>query len=237
MFNLQLFYSDAIDAVMATTSGRGKLWRALKRLGRRDYGRCGIAAPCVRPATLVYYGANVLLHRDRLDARLELVDVIKVAKEQRDPKHPTSGFGRLDAFDGTRNFVFTRLRKVDAGGPFEVNKANMVKLDAPVKFPWLWSRKVSPLAPVEAYRDQPQRFPRVWGFKDYDWIEWTINTNTVMERNLTETLGAGATVVLDPKSASLFETSVPVKEHAPARVAGSIRRDGQLRSSARSDPT
>jgi hypothetical protein len=37
----------------------------------------------------------VLLHRDRLDARLELVDVIKVAKEQRDPKHPTSGFGRL----------------------------------------------------------------------------------------------------------------------------------------------
>jgi hypothetical protein len=69
------------------------------------------------PATLVYYGANVLLHRDRLDARLELVDVIKVAKEQRDPKHPTSGFGRLDAFDGTRNFIFTRLRKVDAGGP------------------------------------------------------------------------------------------------------------------------
>ena len=199
MFNLQLFYSDAIDAVMATTSDRGKLWRALKRLGRQDYGRYGIAAPFVRPATLVYYGANVLLHRDRLDARLELVDVIKVAKEQRDPKHPTSGFGRLDAFDGTRNFIFTRLRKADAGGDFKVNTANMVKLDAPVKFPWLWSRKASPLAPVEAYRDQPQSFPRVWGFKDYDWIEWTINTNTVMERNFTETLGAGATVVLDPE--------------------------------------
>ena len=76
MFNLQLFYSDAIDAVMATTSDRGKLWRALKRLGRQDYGRYGIAAPLVRPATLLYYGANVLLHRDRLDARLELVDVL-----------------------------------------------------------------------------------------------------------------------------------------------------------------
>jgi hypothetical protein len=211
MFNLQLFYSDAIGAVTATTSDRGKLWRALKRLGRQDYARYGIAAPFVRPATLVYYGANVLLHRDRLDARLELVDVINVAKDQRDPNHPTSGFGRLDAFDGTRNFIFTRLRKSDAGGHFEVNKANMVKLDAPVKFPWLWSRKASPLAPVEAYRGQPQSFPRVWGFKDYDWIEWTINTNTVMERNFTETLGAGATVVLDPKSASLFETSVPVK--------------------------
>ena len=212
MFNLQLFYSDAIDAVMASTSDRGKLWRALKRLGRQDYGRYGIAAPFVRPATLVYYGANVLMHRDRLDARLELVDVIKVAKEQRDPKHPTSGFGRLDAFDGTRNFIFTRLRKADATGSFKVNTANMVKLDAPVKFPWLWSRKASPLAPVETYRGQPEKFPRVWGFKDYDWIEWTVNTNTVMERNFTETLGAGATVVLDPKSASLFETSVPIED-------------------------
>ena len=238
MFNLQLFYSDAIDAVMATTSDRGKLWRALKRLGRQDYARYGIAAPFVRPATLVTYGANVLMHRDRLDARLELVDVIKLAKEQRDPKHPTSGFGRLDAFDGTRNFIFTRLRKADADGSFKVNTANMVKLDAPVKFPWLWSRKASPLAPVEVYRDQPQNFPRVWGFKDYDWIEWTINTNTVMERNFTETLGAGATVVLDPKSASLFETSVPIKDmHDLEWLAYYLDPpNGQPRSSARSNP-
>jgi hypothetical protein len=212
MFNMQLFYSQAIEALMATRSDRGKLWRALKRLGRQDYGRYGVAAPFVRPATLVYYGANVLLHRDRLDARLELIAVIRAAKEQRDPEHPTSGYGRLDAFDGTRNFMFTRLRKADAGGNFEVNKANMVKLDAAVKFPPLWSRKASPPEPVEAYRQQPQRFPPVWGFKDYDWVEWTINTNTVMERNFTETLGAGAAVVLDPKrTASLFESSIPMR--------------------------
>ena len=234
MFNLQLFYSEAIDALMATTSDRGKLWRALKRLGRQDYGRYGIAAPFVRPATLVYYGANVLLHRDRLDARLELIDVINVAKEQRDPEHPTSGFGRLDAFDGTRNFIFTRLRKADAGGDFKVNTANMVKLDAPVKFPPLWSRKASPPEPVEAYRDKPQRFPPVWGFKDYDWIEWTIDTNTVMERNFTETLGAGATVVLDPKECFSLRELHPGKEHARARVAGLLHRsaamaDGDLR--------
>jgi hypothetical protein len=211
MFNLQLFYSDAIEAVMAATSDRSKLWRALKRLGRQDYGRYGIGAPFVRPATLVYYGTNVVLHRDRLDARLELLAVISAAKEQRDPQHPTSGFGRLDAFDGTRNFIFTRLRKADAGGGFEVNRANMVKLDAAVKFPPLWSRKARPPEPVEAYREQPQRFPPVWGFKDYDWVEWTIDTNTVMERNVTETLGAGASVVLDPQAASLFESSIPIK--------------------------
>jgi hypothetical protein len=212
MFNLQLFYSQAVDALMAATSDRSKLWRALKRLGRQDYGRYGVAAPFVRPATLVYYGANMLLHRDRLDARLELIAVIRAAKEQRDPKHPTSGFGRLDAFDGTRNFMFTRLRKADARGDFEVNTANMVRLDAAVKFPPLWSRKAWPPEPVEAYRERPGRFPPVWGFKDYDWVEWTIDTNTVMERNFTETLGAGATVVLDPRrTASLFESSIPIR--------------------------
>src|SRR5262249_21344904 len=168
MFNLQLFYSEAIDAVLATTSDRGKLWHALKRLGRQDYQRYGIAAPFVRPATLAWSGALVLLHRDRLDARLELIAVIRAAKEQRDPQHPTSGFSRLDAFDGTRNFIFTRLRKADASGDFSVNRANMVKLDAPVKFPPLWSRKASPQP------QQPERFPLVWGFKDFEWIEWTI---------------------------------------------------------------
>jgi len=212
MFNMQLFYSQAIEALMAATSDRAKLWRTLKRLGRQDYGRYGVAAPFVRPATLVYYGANMLLHRDRLDARLELIAVIRAAKEQRDPKHPTSGFGRLDAFDGTRNFIFTRLRKADTGGEFAVNRANMVRLDAAVKFPPLWSRKAQPLELVAAYREQPQRFPPVWGFKDYDWIEWTINTTTVLERNFTETLGAGATVVLDPRrTASLFESSIPIR--------------------------
>ena len=187
-----------------------------------------------------YYGANVLLHRDRLDARLELIDVIRVAKEHRDPDHPTSGFGRLDAFDGTRNFLFTRLRKADAGATFEVNSANLVKLDAAVKFPPLWSRKAMPPEPVEAYRDQPGRFPSVWGFKDYDWIEWTIDTNTVMERNITETLGAGATVVLDPQRTVAVRQLHPGHEHARARMAGllsSTRRAGRRRRSARSSPT
>jgi processive rubber oxygenase RoxA-like protein len=211
MFNLQLFYSQIVDALVATTSDRGKLWDAAKRLGRQDWQRYSVAAPFIRPATLVYYGANVLLHRDRLDARIELINVIDVAKEQRDPVHPTSGFGRLDAFDGTRNFLFTRLRKSDANGKFEVNRANLVKLDAAVKFPPLWSRKATPPEPVDAYRDQPGRFPAVWGFRDYDWVEWTIDTDTVMERNVTETLGAGASVVLDPKqTGSLFDSSIPI---------------------------
>ncbi len=210
MFNLQLFYLQAIDALTAAMSDRVKLWHALKRLGRQDYERYGLAAPFVRPATLVYYGVNILRHRDMFDARHELLEVINALKKKY-PNHPTSGFGRLDAFDGTRNFLFTRLRKADPQTNFEVNTANMVALDAPVKFPPLWSRKAQPPDPVEAYREQPQRFPQVWGFKDYDWVEWTIDTNTVMERNVTETLGAGATVVLDPnKTGLLFDSTIPV---------------------------
>ena len=205
MFNLQLFYSEAIDGLLASVSDTGKLWRTLKRLGRQDFARYSIAAPFVRPVTLVYYGTEALLHRDEASARLELVDVIRTAKERRDPAHPTSGFGRLDAFDGTRNFLLTRLRK-SGSGSFNVNLSNMVKLDAPVKFPFLWSLKAN--APST---DQSPA-PYAWGFKDYDWFEWTINTNTVMERNISETLGAGATVVLDPDAKnSLFDNSIPIR--------------------------
>src|SRR5215467_7919194 len=65
MFNMQLFYSDTVDALMAALNDHGKLWHALKRLGRQDHDRYGLAAPFVRPASLVWFGANILLHRDR----------------------------------------------------------------------------------------------------------------------------------------------------------------------------
>ena len=210
MLNLQLFYSEAIDAVTALKSGT-KLWHALERLGRQDYERYGIAAPLVRPAILVYAAANAGLNWDKVKARLELIQVIGEAKKNRDPNHPTSGFGRLDAFDGTRNFLLARLRKEDKDGKFEVDKDRLVKLDAPVKFPPLWSRKTQAVTATDADPDQPGAFPPVWGFKDFDWLEWTVDTDSVMERNVTETLGAGATVVLDPaKTAALFDNSIPI---------------------------
>jgi hypothetical protein len=227
MFNLQLFYSEAVDALVATTSDRGKLWDALKRLGRQDWQRYGVAAPFVRPATLVYYGVNVLLHRDRLEARRELIDVIRVAQEHRDREHPTSGFGRLDAFDGTRNFLFTRLRKADAGATFEVNSANLVKLDAAVKFPPLWSRKAMPPEPVEAYRAQPGPSPSVWGFKDYAWIDWTIAKNGDGAQHHRDAgrgryRRAGSPADLDVRQLH------PGHEHARARVAGLLHRPAPL---------
>ena len=218
MINLQVFYAEAIAALFAIRHDTGKLWRMLKRLGRQDFERYNIAAPFVRPALLGYYAVNVALHREKLKARVELIKVIRTAKELREKaqqqgsKEPaTSGFGRLDAFDGTRNFLLTRLRKEDVGGTFQVNTANMVKLNAPTKFPQLWSQKAAPLGDVSIYDNDPTKFPQVWGFKDYTWLEWTLNTDTVLERNFTETLGAGATVVLDPAAgASLFNSSISI---------------------------
>jgi hypothetical protein len=230
---------------------RGKLWRALKRLGRQDYERYGIAAPFVRPATLVYYGANILLHRDRLDARLELIAVIRAAKDQRNPEHPTSGFGRLDAFDGTRNFIFTRLRKADAAGDFEVNRANMVTLDAAVKFPPLWSRKARAPEPVEAYRNQPQRFPPVWGFKDTTGSNGPMDTDTVMGAMSRKPSALGASVISIQRTPLSSKSSIPIKNlhelewlayyiDPPQWPAADLRRDqarfGGVRANAYSKP-
>jgi hypothetical protein len=110
----------------------------------------------------------------------------------------------------------------------------MVKLDAAVKFAPQWSRKARPPEPLEAYREQPQRFVPVWGFKDDDWAEWTIDTNTVMKRNVTETLGAGANVV-SPSRFFLRELH-PDQEHEwlayyidppqwPTAIFGEIKPD------------
>src|SRR5260370_31123017 len=47
MFNLQLFYSQAVDALMAATSDRGKLWRALQPLRREGYRTLRGAGPAL----------------------------------------------------------------------------------------------------------------------------------------------------------------------------------------------
>jgi hypothetical protein len=43
-----------------------------------------------------------------------------------------------------------RLRTEDKDGKFEVNKANLVKLDAPVKFPPLWSSNAQAVTATDA---------------------------------------------------------------------------------------
>ncbi|MCA8929479.1 MAG: hypothetical protein KDC18_15550 [Alphaproteobacteria bacterium] len=185
MFDMQTFYADMFGAVVALKDN-GELRRQfLERLFQQAYGEYGWLAPVIRPAVLLGQAVGLLTHIDELKARASLAKVIAKAVERRNAKPEcqgpkaqcTSGFGRLDAFNGTRNFILAQL-----------SDDNLVELNAPSKF------------------------PPVWNFKDYRWVEWTQNTNSVMERNFTETMGAGATVKLLPDQGDeRFTSSIPVR--------------------------
>lgn len=184
MFDMQKFYADMFAAVEHAKSSREIRRRVGQRLFAQSYAEYGSFAPLLRPLDLMADMVNVGLNWDSIQARKDLAEVIQKAIKRRDETKDcddpavkcTSGPGRLDAFNGTRNFLLARL-----------SEENLVELDAPVKF------------------------PPVWGFQDFEWVEWSQNTNSTMERNFTETLGAGATVRLEPGSHDRFATSIPAR--------------------------
>lgn len=201
MFDMQTFYADVIRMTKKAFHEREANDRVKERLFARSYEQYGVLAPALRPFDLILKAVGVGKSLEEIAARRGLATVIEAAIGYRDaklaekgescatlPHACTSGFGRLDAFNGTRNFVLAQLDLV-----------NIVDLDAPVKF------------------------PPVWGFEDFDWVEWSQNTNSVMERNVTETIGAGALVKLEPGE-HMFESSVPARNmHRLEQLAYYIR--------------
>lgn len=187
LFDMQAFYAEMILAARAAAENASVGKRVAQRLFLQSYDQYGGLAPLIRPFVLIGQALGLLTNLDDLKARLNLarviVDAINLRNQVMDCDAPgaqcTAGFGRLDAFNGTRNFMLGRL-----------GRENLVQLNAPVKF------------------------PPIWGFRDYAWFEWTQNTNSVMERNVTETLGAGATVQLEAEfdeSGDRFSSSVPTR--------------------------
>ena len=45
--------------------------------------------------------------------------------------------------------------------------------------------------------DAPVSFPHLWGMERTSWFQWGVNTNSVIERNIGQALGVGATVQPD----------------------------------------
>jgi len=185
MFDMQTFYADMVGAVMALRDNGDLRGQFLDRIFAQSYAEYGWLAPVIRPAVLTGQAVGLLTHIDEIKARASLAKVIAEAVRLRNQKPEcqgpdaqcTSGFGRLDAFNGTRNFLLAQL-----------SDENRVELNAATKF------------------------PPVWDFRNYRWVEWTQNTNSVMERNFTETMGAGATVKLLPdQGADRFASSIPVR--------------------------
>jgi hypothetical protein len=78
---------------------------------------------------------------------------------------PRDGFGRADAFGVGRNALFGAVHNAAVGFPRGTNSAPS---DAPVSF------------------------PHIWGMEFISWLQWGANTNSVMERNVGQSLGVGA---------------------------------------------
>ena len=182
MFDFQAYSVDMLDSANAMLQDPAKLARFAQRLAQQDIDSYGWFAPAVRLWDWIKGASQAPQDVNELKARIEAlavtVDAIRAARATPNAGADLkSGFGRLDAFGGTRNLLLGR-----------VSKLNVALLDAPVKY------------------------PPIWNFKDYEWIEWTQNTNSIVERNVTETLGAGASVNLAPNSGSQrFESSIPVR--------------------------
>ena len=79
------------------------------------------------------------------------------------------GYGRIDAFGGARNLLFT---------------ASAQPATAPVCYPYLW------------------------GFSDIAFFHYAANTNSILERNIGQALGLGATF---DKTFETFATSVDIR--------------------------
>ena len=84
---------------------------------------------------------------------------------------PLDGFGRADAFGVGRNVLFGGVEDRKLGFPRGTNSAPS---DAPVSL------------------------PHIWGMQYTSWLQWGANTNSVMERNVGQSLGVGA--AYDPET-------------------------------------
>jgi processive rubber oxygenase RoxA-like protein len=102
-------------------------------------------------------------NRGLLEQKLQNARTMRIV-QQAMALAPTDGYGRADAFGVGRNELFDAFR----------NKEFM--------------RGFNLLAP-----DAPVSFPHLWGMKYTSWFEWGANTNSVIQRNIGQSLGVGAT--------------------------------------------
>ena len=87
---------------------------------------------------------------------------------QAQPLGTEDGYGRNDAFGVGRNELFGAYKDANF-----TQGINVLPADAPVSFPHLW------------------------GMERTSWFQWGVNTNSVIERNIGQALGVGATMEPD----------------------------------------
>ena len=111
---------------------------------------------------------------------------------QAQPLGTEEGYGRNDAFGVGRNELFGAHKNANF-----TEGINVLPADAPVSFPHLW------------------------GMERTSWFQWGVNTNSVIERNIGQALGVGATMEPDKG----FSSTVRVDNlHAMEMLSISSRR-------------
>jgi len=109
----------------------------------------------------------VTTNRALLETQLENTRSVKIVKQAM-TIGTLDGYGRADAFGVGRNELF---------GAFHDRT---------------FTEGVNAMPP-----DAPVSFPHLWGMQNTSWLQWGVNTNSVVQRNIGQALGVGALV--DPE--------------------------------------
>ncbi len=56
--------------------------------------------------------------------------------------------------------------------------------------------------------NSPVSFPHLWGLKNFAWLHWDSNTNSIMERNIGQAIGLGAVVNMHTKASTLLPRNI-----------------------------
>ena len=188
MAYVNAFVKGIVDETVATAGSRNRRlrfldrWRRVQLVPLPDYPvvqqASAVAVPAVTDETLdggepgpfrrVLSGLRMAIaNRSLLMDKLHGFSAIKLVV-QAQPLSTEEGYGRNDAFGVGRNELFGAYKDANF-----TQGINVLPADAPVSFPHLW------------------------GMQHTAWFQWGVNTNSVIERNIGQALGVGATMEPD----------------------------------------
>jgi RoxA-like, cytochrome c-like len=188
MAYINAFVKAIVDETVATAGSRNRRlrfldrWRRVQLVPLPDYPvvqhASAVAVPSITDETLdagepgpfrrVLAGLRMALaNRSLVMDKLHGFSAVKLVV-QAQPLGTEDGYGRNDAFGVGRNELFGAYKNANF-----TEGLNVLPADAPVSFPHLW------------------------GMERTSWFQWGVNTNSVIERNIGQALGVGATMEPD----------------------------------------
>ena len=187
MAYINVFLKAIVDETVATAQSSERRrrfvnrWRRVQLVKLPSYPIVQGSAAAAPAATAETLDANeprafwrvlgalrmALANRSLLMDKLHGFSAVKFVVQAK-PLGTEDGYGRNDAFGVGRNELFGAYKDENF-----TQGLNVMPADAPVSFPHLW------------------------GMDRTSWFQWGVNTNSVIERNIGQALGVGATMQPD----------------------------------------